>query len=133
MRYRIFERYANAVEIEPEKLTNNTVDEEFLRKAMAVVEKNMDNVGFSTEQFAREMNMSRSGLHLKLKSITGKSAIDFIHKIRFNRACQLLAEGEHTVAEISFMVGYNTPSYFATRFKKYMGCLPTEYGKKKRE
>lgn len=133
MRYRIFERYSNTVEIEPEKITGNSMDEDFLRKAIAVVEKNMDNVEFSTEQFAREMNMSRSGLHLKLKSITGKSAIDFIHKIRFNRACQLLREGEHTVAEISFMVGYNTPSYFATRFKKYMGCLPTEYGKKKTE
>lgn len=45
---------------------------------------------FSTEQFASEMNMSRSNLHLKLKAILNKSAIDFIHKIRFNRACQLL-------------------------------------------
>lgn len=129
-RYRIFERYSNTTEVEPEKLTNNTMDEELLRKAIAVVEKNMDNVEFSTEQFAREMNMSRSNLHLKLKAITGKSAIDFIHKIRFNRACQLLKEGKYTVSEISFMVGYNTPSYFAARFKKYIGCLPTEYGKK---
>ena len=129
-RYRIFERYSNMTEIKPEKLTNNTMDEELLRKAIAVVEKNMDNVEFSTEQFAREMNMSRSNLHLKLKAITGKSAIDFIHKIRFNRACQLLKEGKYTVSEISFMVGYNTPSYFAARFKKYIGCLPTEYGKK---
>lgn len=129
-RYRIFERYSNMTEVEPEKLTNNTMDEELLRKAIAVVEKNMDNVEFSTELFAREMNMSRSSLHLKLKAITGKSAIDFIHKIRFNRACQLLKEGKYTVSEISFMVGYNTPSYFAARFKKYMGCLPTEYGKK---
>lgn len=72
----------------------------------------MSNVEFSTEQFASEMNMSRSNLHLKLKAITGKSAIDFIHKIRFNRACQLLKEGKYTVSEISFMVGYNTPSYF---------------------
>ena len=110
-RYRIFERYSNMTEIKPEKLTNNTMDEELLRKAIAVVEKNMDNVEFSTEQFAREMNMSRSNLHLKLKAITGKSAIDFIHKIRFNRACQLLKEGKYTVSEISFMVGYNTPSY----------------------
>ena len=39
-------------------------------------------------------------------------------------------EGKYTVSEISFMVGYNTPSYFAARFKKYIGCLPTEYGKK---
>ena len=129
-RYRIFEHYSNMTEVEPEKLTNNTMDEELLRKAIAIVEKNMDNVEFSTEQFAREMNMSRSNLHLKLKAITGKSAIDFIHKIRFNRACQLLKEGKYTVAEISFMVGYNTPSYFAARFKKYIGCLPTEYGKK---
>lgn len=66
---------------------------------------------------------------MKLKAITGKSAIDFIHKIRFNRACQLLKEGKYSVSEISFMVGYNSPSYFAARFKKYMGCLPTEYGK----
>ena len=43
---------------------------------------------------------------------------------------QLLKEGKYTVSEISFMVGYNTPSYFAARFKKYIGCLPTEYGKK---
>lgn len=129
-RYRIFEHYSNSTKIEPEKLTNNTMDEELLRKAIAVVEKNMDNVEFSTEQFAREMNMSRSNLHLKLKAITGKSAIDFIHKIRFNRACQLLKENRYTVSEVSFMVGYNTPSYFAARFKKYIGCLPTEYGKK---
>lgn len=129
-RYRIFEHYANMTEVEPEKLTNNTMDEELLKKAIDIVEKNMDNIEFSTEQFAREMNMSRSNLHLKLKAITGKSAIDFIHKIRFNRACQLLKEGKYTVAEISFMVGYNTPSYFAARFKKYVGCLPTEYGKK---
>ena len=129
-RHRIFEHYSNTTEIEPEELTNNTMDEELLRKAIAVIEKNMDNVEFSTEQFAREMNMSRSNLHLKLKAITGKSAIDFIHKIRFSRACQLLQEGKYNVSEISFMVGYNTPSYFAARFKKYIGCLPTEYGKK---
>lgn len=128
-RYRVFERYSNTTEVEPEKLANNTMDEELLRRAITIIEKNMDNVEFSTELFAREMNMSRSNLHLKLKAITGKSAIDFIHKIRFNRACQLLKEGKYSVSEISFMVGYNSPSYFAARFKKYMGCLPTEYGK----
>lgn len=38
-RYRIFERYSNMTEIRPEKLTSNTMDEELLRKAIAVVEK----------------------------------------------------------------------------------------------
>lgn len=129
-RYRNFERYSSTTEIEPQKITNNALDEELLKRAIAVVEKNIDNVDFSTEQFAREMHMSRSNLHLKLKAITGKSAIDFIYKIRFNRACQLLKEGKYSVSEISYMVGYNTPSYFAARFKKYIGCLPTEYARK---
>src|SRR5699024_567326 len=129
-RYRIFEHFSNTAEIEPDKITSNAMDEEMLKKAIAIVEKNISNVELSTEQFASEMNMSRSILLLKLKAIIGKSAIDFIHKIRFNRACQLLKEGKYTVSEISFIVGYNTPSYFAARFKKYMGCLPTEYGKK---
>ncbi len=128
-RNRMYERYSKSLEIEPKKITGNTMDEEFLRKAIAVVEQNIDNSEFSTEQFAGEMNMSRSNLHLKLKGITGQSAIDFIHKIRFGRACQLLKEGKYTVSEVSYMVGFSTPSYFASRFKKYVGCLPTEYGK----
>ena len=51
-RYRVFERYSNTTEVEPEKLANNTMDEELLRRAIAVIEKNMDNVEFSTEQLS---------------------------------------------------------------------------------
>ena len=129
-RRRMLEKYAKSLEVEPEKITFNAMDEALLKRAMAIVEKNMDNIEFSTDEFAREMNMSRSNLHLKLKAITGESTIDFIRKIRFNEAAKLLKDGRYTVAEVSTMVGFNTPSYFATSFKKYFGCLPTEYIKK---
>ncbi len=76
------------------------------------MEQHLDDVDFSTEEFAREMCMSRSNLHLKLKALTGDTTNDFIRKIRFNRACKLLKEERYTVAEISTMVGFNTPSYF---------------------
>ena len=129
-RRRMLDKYAKSLEVEPEKITVNAMDEALLKRAMAIVEKNMDNIEFSTDEFAREMNMSRSNLHLKLKAITGESTIDFIRKIRFNEAAKLLKDGRYTVAEVSTMVGFNTPSYFATSFKKYFGCLPTEYIKK---
>ena len=129
-RRRMLDKYAKSLEVEPEKITFNAMDEALLKRAMAIVEKNMDNIEFSTDEFAREMNMSRSNLHLKLKAITGESTIDFIRKIRFNEAAKLLKDGRYTVAEVSTMVGFNTPSYFATGFKKYVGCLPTEYIKK---
>lgn len=129
-RMRILEKYSKTMEIEPEKIAFNAMDEELLKRAIEIVEKNMDNTEFSTEDFAKAMNMSRSNLHLKLKAITGESAIEFIRKIRFKEACLLLKEGRYNIAEISTKVGFNTPSYFATSFKKYVGCLPTEYVKR---
>lgn len=128
-RYRTIQHYSSSLEIEPEKIALNPLDEELLKKAIAVVEKHLDNVNFSTEEFAGEMCMSRANLHLKLKALTGETTNDFIRKIRFNHACKLLKEGRYTISEISIKVGFNTASYFATSFKKYFGCLPSEYTK----
>ena len=129
---RMMDRTTTSLEIEPEKLSFNALDEQILKKAVEVVEKNIDNAEFSTEDFAQQMNMSRSNLHLKLKSLTGESALDFIRKVRFKEACRLLEDGRYSISEISDRVGFSTPSYFATSFKKYMGCLPTEWSKKHR-
>ena len=129
-RRHMLERYAKSLEVEPEKITFNAMDEELLKRAVNIVEENIDNIEFSTDEFAQKMNMSRSNLHLKLKAITGESAIDFIRKVRFKRATELLKSGRYTVAEVISIVGFNSSSYFATCFKKYVGCLPTEYIKK---
>ena len=127
--YRAIEHYSKSLEIEPEKIALNRLDEEFLSKAVSVVEKNLEKPDFSADDFALEMGMSRSSLHLKMKGITGESTTEFIRKIRFNQACKLLKEGRYNVAEISTMVGFSTPSYFSTSFKKYIGCMPSEYAK----
>ncbi|MDD2284696.1 MAG: two-component regulator propeller domain-containing protein, partial [Paludibacter sp.] len=87
-RRRTLEYYSKSLEVEPEKITFNTMDEELLKKAMKIVIDNLDNSEFSTDIFCSEMGMSRSNLHLKLKAITGESTIDFIKKIRFNEACK---------------------------------------------
>ena len=127
--HRMQDKTTKSMDISPEKISYNAQDELLLRKAISIVENNLDNSDFSTEEFAQEMNMSRSNLHLKLKALTGESALDFIRKIRFKEACRLLKDGRYSISEISDMVGFNTPSYFATCFKKYMGVLPTEYVK----
>ena len=128
-RRRILDKYSKGVEVNPETLTFNMMDEEFLTKAVEVVRENLSNETFSTDDFAREMGMSRSNLHLKMKAITGESALDFVRRMRFNEACELLKENRWTIAEISYRVGFTSPSYFSTSFKKYVGCLPTDYQK----
>ena len=126
---RVIQKYASAVELHTQEMVSTGLDKEFMDKAIAVVEKFIDIQEFSVEDFSREMCMSRSGLHLKLKAITGESARDFIRKVRLSFACKLLKEGRHNVTEISEMIGF-TPAYFSTSFKKYAGCIPSEYQKK---
>lgn len=130
-RYIIKEHYSKSLDFEPEKVAFNELDKELLSKARKIVMNNIDNTNFSADMFSSEMGMSRSNLHLKLKAVTGESTIDFIRKIRFGEASKLLLDGRYNVAEVSAMVGFSTPSYFATSFKKYFGCLPTEYVKER--
>ncbi len=130
-RKRQYDMVTKNMDVIPEKITFNAVDEDFLKRAVEVIERNLDNVEFSTDVFAKEMNMSRSNLHIKMKTIVGESALEFIRKIRFKEACRLLEEGRCSISEISDRTGFSTPSYFATCFKKYMGCNPSDYMKKK--
>lgn len=126
-RARAISYYSSSTEIEPAKMALNPLDEEFLTNALKVVEKNLDNSEFTTENFAREMLVSRTNLHMKLKALTGESANEFIRRQRMNRALELLKSGRYTVAEVSAMTGYSTPSYFSTSFKKFFGEIPSDY------
>lgn len=130
-RKRLKELYSKPVEIIPEKIALNSLDEELLKKALAIVEKHITEPEYSVDDFAREIGMSRSNLHLKLKAITGESATVFIKKVRFAKALKLLEENRYSIAEISYMVGFSTPSYFSTNFKKYFGYLPSDHTKKR--
>ncbi len=126
-RKRLKELFSQSTNINPESIAFNNLDKELLDKALEIVEKHLQDADFSVDLFAREMGMSRSNLHLKIKAITGASATDFIKKVRFNKALELLEENRYSVAEVSYMVGFNSPSYFSTSFKKYFDYLPTEH------
>ncbi|WP_040540363.1 hybrid sensor histidine kinase/response regulator transcription factor [Pedobacter arcticus] len=126
-RRRLKEFYSSSTEIVPENIAFNSLDEDFLRNAIAIMEKNVTDAEFSVDKFSKEIGMSRSNLYLKLKAITGESATDFIKRIRFKKAIELLQTKKYTVAQVAYMSGFNSPSYFSTSFKQYYNCMPTEY------
>lgn len=126
-RYSMLEHYAQNQKVAPEKIALSSMDEKFLKKAKQVVEAHLDNAEFTSENFAEEMNMSRANLHLKMKALTGGTTQDFVKKIKFGKACELIESGKYNIADIAVMVGYNSSSYFSTAFKKYVGVLPSDY------
>ena len=102
-------------------------DEQLIRKALDMVEKNLSNPEYSIEDLSRDMCMSRATLYRKITSITGSSPSDFVKNVRLRKAAELLKEGGLSIAEIADQVGFNTPSYFTKSFKKLFGVLPTQY------
>ncbi|PTQ93983.1 signal transduction histidine kinase [Mucilaginibacter yixingensis] len=126
-RKRLKEYYSSSTEVVPENIALNTLDEEFLKQAISIIEANLSEPDFSVDKFSREIGMSRSNLYLKLRAITGESATDFIKRIRFKKAVEFMQTKQYTIAQVAYMSGFNSPSYFSTAFKQYYDCMPTEY------
>lgn len=121
------EYYKGEVSVQPQKIAINPLDQDFLKKALEIVEKHLTDTEFSTEKFAHEILMSRSNLHLKMKALTGESTNEFIKRVKFKKACELLQSRRYSISEIAYMTGFNTPSYFTASFKSRFNCLPSEY------
>lgn len=119
--------FLTEIEVNSEELTSSIVDEKFLKKAVELVEKNLDNSDYTVELFSNDMCMSRMNLYRKLQSITGQKPTEFIRSIRLKKAAQLLINSKLSVVEISERVGFSTPSYFSKCFKEMFGVLPTQY------
>ena len=99
-------------------------------KLVALMEKNMDNGELLVDDLVQELAVSRSVFFKKLKTLTGLAPVEFIKEMRINRAAQLIAEGEYSMTQISYMVGINDPRYFSKCFKHKFGMTPTEYREK---
>jgi signal transduction histidine kinase/DNA-binding response OmpR family regulator len=121
------EIFSKNVVIEPQKITTNSLDREFLRKAIDIVEENISDSNFDVDTLCENMNTSRSVFFRKIKSLTDLSSNDFIKNIRLKRAAQLLKANDHSIAQIADEVGFTDQRYFSTCFKKYFGKSPSEY------
>jgi AraC-like DNA-binding protein len=116
---------------EPRRHNNgySAMDKKLLLKALQVIEENMSETDFSAEKLRKEIGISRSHLHRKLKSLTNKSTTGFIRSIRLYRAAELLNQRVATVSEIAYDTGFNNLSYFTCCFKKEYGVVPSAYFK----
>lgn len=107
--------------------------EKFLDKAKKVVEENFLNEQFDAKEFAVKMGLTYATLYNRLKKYQDISATAYIRKIRLLKAAELIANTEHSIKEIQFLVGFNDAKYFRTNFKKFFEITPSEYLKRYRK
>lgn len=105
---------------------SNELNDQFVKKAVEAIRKNMADPAFGKDEFASAMYVSPSLLYKKLKALTDQSPSDFIKTIRLNYAMELLQSHKYTITEVSELCGFSSSSYFSTVFKKNFGKLPTD-------
>lgn len=121
------EKFSHKITVSPSDVAVTSVDEQFLRRIIAVIEEHMASADFSTEFLAKKIGLSRMQLHRKLKALTDLSTSRFIQTIRLKRAAQLLNNNAAPVTQIAYEVGFENPTYFAECFKKHFGVAPSKY------
>ncbi|MDE6077748.1 MAG: helix-turn-helix transcriptional regulator, partial [Muribaculaceae bacterium] len=72
------------------------------------------------------LGISRSLLHIKMKTFFNASMTDYIKKCRMAKACELLRQG-YNVSETAYSTGFSDPNYFTKVFKKTYGMPPKDF------
>ncbi|OCX54862.1 histidine kinase [Mucilaginibacter sp. PPCGB 2223] len=106
------------------------LDKKFLNDFAGIVEQNLSNDKFNVDDICKIIGISRIQIYRKVKALMGCSITDYILNRRLKKAKYLLNNENHTIAEITYMVGFSNPNYFATVFKNKYGCTPTDFKKK---
>lgn len=66
-------------------------------------------------------------LSRRFKATVGMSPIEYLNRIRVEKACYLLTATQLSISEIAVRTGFNEIPYFNRRFKKTLGNTPTDY------
>ena len=129
IRRRLIEKFSTQP-LEPvTEIASNPTDNEFLSRMNKVIEENFSNPDLNVNFLAEHLNISRSGLFAKIKTLADITPNEMIQVVRLKRAALLLRENKYSVSEVGYMVGFSNPSYFSKCFQKQFGIRPVDYAK----
>ncbi|HEY0652255.1 MAG TPA: helix-turn-helix transcriptional regulator [Chryseosolibacter sp.] len=76
---------------------------------------------------ANELNLSANYFGDLIKKETGKSANEYIHLKLIDAAKSKIFDGNKSVGQIAYELGFKYPQHFARVFKQHTGVTPLEY------
>lgn len=101
-------------------------ENKYIQAAMEYIDRNYSG-DISIETAARYASVSVSTLSRLFRTELDKSFTEILIEKRISKACAMIKEGNLSMKEICFEVGYNDPNYFSRVFKKTTGLSPSDY------
>lgn len=72
-------------------------------------------------------HMSRSNLMRVFRKATGQTPIEYLIRLRLNKAMELLRNSDLNITEVAMRTGFSDSNYFARQFKSSLGISPRQY------
>lgn len=107
------------------KLTKNKVIDEVLLYIHSNYSKEISVSDLAEQNYMNSSNFSRL-----FKNCVGVSIIDYLRKIRINKAKDLLESSYKSISEIALEVGYKSENLFYKDFKRIENITPSKYREK---
>ena len=84
------------------------------------------------EELAKELGISAAYLQRLFRQVHGMTIIDYLNRMRIERAKLLLLNTDDPVVEIAMEAGFNSRQHFTRVFTSLEGISPQEYRREKR-
>lgn len=124
--------YTKQIQVTSEPLEIESTDVKLLNKVIKYIDDRLSDPDLSVEDLSKHVGMSRGSLYYKLRELTGLTPIEYMRTVKLDKAAVLLENSDYNVAQVAYMTGFGTPSYFSRMFKAKYGVLPSEYLNTKR-
>lgn len=111
----------------PQTQPASASDRELASRLEEFVAQHMHNVDLSVDDIAAAMCMSRSTLFRRMKQIYSMNPNEYLRQRRLSYAAELLQQNKYSISDVCLLVGFNSPSYFSSCFKKQYNVLPKDY------
>ena len=129
-RKRIKSVFGDGISLSEENVSKT--DKDFVAEFKKAISQRLDDSELSVETLGSLFGMSRVQLYRKIKNLTNYTPIEIIRITRLKAAQQLLASSDLTIAEITYQVGFTSPSYFTKCYKEYFGENPNDTRSRKK-
>lgn len=128
-RKRMKQFFGDSVSLAKENISD--MDKDFINKFKKLIEENLSDSELNVEELGRMMGMSRVQLYRKVKLLTNYAPNELVRIARLKKAASLLVSTEMSISQVTYEVGFTSPSYFTKCYKEYFGKSPTEFLKHK--
>lgn len=107
---------------------SDTRNSEIIKNTIAHIEKNLSSK-ITLKQLSDLSSFTEKYFCTFFKKQTNLTPVEYINRVRLERACELLKMHDISVTETALETGFESLSYFIRRFKKQFGVSPAQYKK----